>query len=252
MDGLDSRLAHFLLEWRRCQASRTEIARLTSFLDSVAPLLPRREARPKLAEIDVQRLKMLLSDLSMALHATRSNGGSLNAWAVAGLKRREVRNAAVLGSLWSPMQCGEVAIAFVTAFLLRIEHAGISFPEGTELSKGFAVRTEHSPGADGRDRVDLVIESTGHLIGIEVKIDAGEGPDQLARYIDSIRRNARSLGKSPAVILLARFAPSHPEVLSASWSDVRAAGLAILPPRQDEYTYAHHLIADFTRHVKTF
>lgn len=252
MNGLDSRLTHFLFEWRRCQACRTEIGRLKNFLDRVAPLLPRREARSKLAEIDMQRLKMLLPDLSMALQATRSNGGSLNPWAVAGLKRREVRNAAVLGSLWSPMQCGDVAIAFVTAFLLRIEHAGVSFPDGTELSKGFAVRTEHSPGADGSDRVDLVIESTGHLIGIEIKIDAGEGPAQLVRYVSSIRRNARSLGKSPVVILLARFAPSHPEVSSASWADVRAAGLAILPRRQDEYTYAHHLIVDFIRHVKTF
>lgn len=252
MDGIEHRLTRFLSVWRRSSAARSQVGRLEIFVQKVSPLLPRRPSRPLVVQIDIERLRKVLPELSGAMRAARSDGGSINPWAVAGLKRREVRNAAVLAALWSPAQCGDVAIAFLVAFLRLVGGTRVSFPDETELSKGFVVRTEHCPGADYRDRVDIVIESVEHLIGVEIKINAGEGSAQLARYVSSIRRNAKSLGKSPAVILLAPFRPSHEETLPASWADVRAAAMAILPKRQADYTYAHHLVAGFARHVKTF
>jgi hypothetical protein len=251
-DGLHARLTSFLDDWERVKNANTVVERLKSFLVIAHPLLAPNMDGPTPKPADCDKLRSLLPRLSASLRSASSSIGSINPWAIAGLRRREVRNAAALAALWSPRQCGQVAVAFLDKFLRLVDQPGTSLPTFSELAAGYVIRTEHSPAGDGRDRVDLVIESTDHLIGIEIKIDAGEGPAQLSRYVASIRGNAQNLGKRPVVVLLAPFAPSHPDVLRAAWSHVRAAAAAALPRRRLDYTFTHHLVAAFARHARGF
>lgn len=155
--------------------------------------------------------------------------------------------------VWTPAQVGEVGPAFLGEFFARCgTRAGQSLPSRDELTLGYRMRIENCPGPDGSDRVDLVIETARHLVGIEIKIDAREGREQLARYVEAIGRRARQLEKVARVIFLAPFAPSRDDVIAADWSTIRAAAAAALSRRRSEHEISHHLVAQFARHVQGF
>lgn len=249
MSALVDRLPVLLTEWRRCASEGTLERRLGRLLGQMKPRLPSRAG----GWTDADRLAILLPTLSTALKDRPLSGGSINPWTVAGMKRREVRNAAVLAALWTPAQVGEVGPAFLGEFFARCRaRAGQSLPGPDELTLGYRMRIENCPGPDGSDRVDLVIETARHLIGIEIKIDALEGREQLARYIEAIGHSARQLDKLARVIFLAPFAPSRDDVIAADWSTIRAAATAALPRRRSDHEISHHLVARFARHVRGF
>lgn len=246
---LRGRLPALLAELRRTSGEGTLERRLLPLLERLRRLLPSRSP----PALDVDRLASILSELTIALAQGPRAQQTMNPWTVAGAKRREVRNAAILAALWSSAQVGDVAVTFLAGFLARCGgRSGRELPTADELALGYRVRVENCPGADGADRVDLVIETARHLIGVEVKIDARESPGQLARYVDAIARNARQLGKRGSVIFLAPLEPSRDDVFTASWSTVRAAAAASLSRRRADYDFAHHLVAQFARHVRSF
>lgn len=247
------RLGSFLCEWTAARGADTLERRLERFCALASQLFPPRGVRHTHPPIDEVKLASLLPHLSSALRKGRNSGCMLNPWTAAGLSRREVRNAAVLASLWSRTQCGEAGAQFLSEFFARVEQQSLtSLPSRDELADGYTVRTECCLDTDGADRVDLVVESSRHLVGIEIKIDAREGPQQLSRYITTIERSASRLNKRSAVILLAPFRPSSPQVLTAGWSAVRAAAQAALPVRRSNYSFTHQLIAAFGAHVRKF
>ena len=247
--GLVDRLPQLLGELRRSAGENTLQHRLGRLLEKLSPLLPGRPG----ASLDADRLGSILPAISVALAQRRTLGGAINPWTMAGIKRREVRNAAVLAALWSRNQLGDVAASFLAEFFARCPPlSGGELPTHDELALGYRMRVENCPGADGADRVDLVIETATQLVGVEVKIDAAEGPAQLDRYVEAIRRSARQMDKAARVVFLAPFGPSRDDVVSASWATVRAAADAVLPRSRSDYEFAHHLIAHFARHVRSF
>lgn len=245
-------LQSFLAQWQAARNQDTLSARLSSFIAKAAPLL--RVALPTEARghLDHQRLSLLLTQLADPLKKSRSAGSNFNPWVVSGLKRREVANSAVLGALWSPMQSGEPGRRFLNEFFRRIEKPESLLPSNSELSLGYTVRTEHCPQADGKDRVDLVIETSTCVVGVEVKIDAGEGREQLSRYVTAIRHDAATRRKRSVVVLLAPFRPSIAEVLNARWKDIADSAVASLPEHLSDYGAVDHLIASFAKHVAQF
>lgn len=245
---LQGRLPSLLADLRRVSVENSLEGRLARMLERLRRALP----SPGHISADRARLSALLPDLSKALAQASLAVRPMNPWTVAGARRREVRNAAILAALWSPTQVGDVGATFLAEFFVRCGRAGQGMPTAGELALGYRVRVENCPAADGADRVDVVIETARHLIGIEVKVDAGEGPEQIARYVEAIARGGRQLDKVPRVILLAPFAPSREDVVAATWSDVRAAAAAALPPRRAEHGFTHHLVAQFARHVRSF
>ena len=246
---LVDRLPWLLDELRRTAGDDTLQHRLSRLLEKLSPLLPSQLG----ASLDAERLGFTLRAISAALAQRRTVGGAINPWTVAGIKRREVRNAAILAALWSPAQIGDVAMAFLAEFFARCASPiGRELPPREELALGYRMRVENCPGPDGADRVDLVIETATQLVGIEVKIDAGEGRLQLDRYVEAVRRSAAQMDKAARVVFLAPFAPSRNDVVSASWSTVRAAAEAVLPRSRSDYEFAHHLIAHFARHARSF
>lgn len=250
----EDRLTSFLADWRASLAADSLEQRLTRLLKALSLESPIQKS-PTMTGADSVRLSALLPQLAAVLGQSSSTLGSINPWTVSGLQRREVRVAGVLASLWTKSQMGSVAQAFLLEFFRRLDvEPGSSLPDGPELSEGYRVRTEHCPGPDQSDRVDLVIETVRHLIAIEVKIGAPEGPDQFGRYIRTIERNARSLRKEARVVLLAPFRPAQPpaKLITAKWSTVRAAAIATLPRRQSEYEFTHFLLAHFAHHIRSF
>nr|WP_165388352.1 PD-(D/E)XK nuclease family protein [Sphingomonas populi] len=249
VERLSERLLSLLTQWREHAEGNTLRRRLSLLLETLAPLLRVCAGTP----LDAEQLGRLLPALSAVLAERRDAGEAINPWTVSGARRREVRNAAILVALWSSAEVGDAGPEFLGGFLDRCQgRLGLGLPDRNELALGYRMRVENCPGVDGSDRVDLIVETARHLIGIEIKIDAKEGKEQLRRYVEAIDRCAQQLGKDPRVILLAPFPPSRDDVIPAGWSMVRSAAAAALPKRRSEYGFAHHLIAHFAHHVRSF
>ena len=169
------------------------------------------------------------------------------------VKRKEIRNASALAGLWSLSQGGETSVKFLSAFLDRLLPAnGQAFPCIAELRRGYRLSLEDCPLGEKTERVDLIIEGKNFLIGIEVKIDARLGPEQLERYIKTIERRANHGGQKPYVILLAPFPPNLKDVTHARWKDVERAARSALPRKTADYQYSDRLIESFAVHIHSF
>lgn len=250
------RLAGFLSDFRGLEADR-ELHSLQSFLWewSASP----KPNRPGVRTIDHDRFAAFLSNVTGPLEEFRANGSFLNPWVVAGLRRSEVRNAAVLANLWRPELSGASALEFLNNFLRRVEYrAGVALPDAETLASGYRVRTEHCLAGQASERVDLTIEGRGFIIGVEIKIDAAEGEAQLERYGHALDERGRLKRLAPFLIFLAPYphrGEAGPEVglpiLDASWDDVKAAGELLLEGN-GSYNFTAELIGRFALHIATF
>lgn len=239
---------------------RDRVTRLERVFRQLKPLL--RNTRPQVADVlagripDAGSLGRTLEVLRASLADARRSGALTNVWTTAGLKRDEVRNAAVLASLFSPLDAGDRAVPFLLAFLSEVEGLDRSrLPLATDLERGYSVQTEACPLGATDDRVDLSVEGATFLLLIEVKIDAAEGPAQLSRYNEILRRKAQAVGKRPALIYLsprpAREPP--PDAFYADWSAVRRAARLVATARPKvQRTFQDSLLAHFAEHVRNF
>lgn len=255
---IEQRMRAFLFGWSELTGkSPAMVDRLKTFLEALdllshderAAIEQSRSQIP--ASLDLARLASTLNALAPRLANARRAGGDVNVWQMAGLKRAEVRNAAVLASLWSPATMGDRGSAFFTRFVRRLAPCD-TLPTDEDLVKGYVVRTEHCTTGVASERVDITVEGATFVIGIEIKIGAGEGPQQLSRYRGSVEEWARARGKRGTVILLAPFRTSVQGVLQACWQDVILAARETLPPTRNAYTYADRLLSDFAAHVAAF
>lgn len=253
------RLLRFLDEFCRLRAHPSPEAKLRGFLTEARPLLRDlakvevgRVASPP--KVDVERFASQMPVLTALLRESRSRGGCLNPWSVAGLRHSEVRNSRVLASLWDSRLCGAQAISFLNHFLRRITTGESCLPTQDMLSDGYWVRPEHSPITGGQsERIDLTVEGAGFLLLIEIKINAGEsGPDQFQRYANTAEEWSKVRGKPASFILLAPFRPTGFDHYYASWFDVAAAAIATLPRRKCDYTFHSHLLENFIQHIAKF
>jgi hypothetical protein len=225
--------------------------RLAAFLDAAGPMLGYRAPRRTLVVADRAGFANAMTAIAEPLRLARDAGILADPWALAGLKRREVANAAVLAGLWSPTWGGKIATEFLSAFLerLRSRPGGKELPGFAALRGGYLVITEDRPMGDAADRIDITIEGQNFLIGIEVKIDAGLQPDQLGRYHAAIGRRAEGGRKVATVIFLSLRHTAHPKV---QWDDVAAAARAVASKKAMARDINHHLIERFGAHVARF
>lgn len=194
-------------------------------------------------------LQTALQALKRPLSIAKEAGGLINPWSLAGLGQDEVRNAAALAGLWMSEFGGDTSKRFLASYLAG---AIANIDWIYELDQGYRVATEVCPMGDVADRVDLVIETQAYLIGVEVKIRAGLGKEQLERYVASIYRRAKLQRLVPWVVLLAPFQTNHTNVLSTSWADVARAGRAAAGQRVAGRSYVQNLVASFADHIKPF
>ena len=233
--------------------------RVSRLLDGVSPLLRTRlsDAPPPRPALSPGSARRLLEGLRPPLSRARSSGSLIDIWSVAGLRRKELPNAAVLAWLIDPRGSHGQGDLCLTALvdLLRRKSVG----DLANLDLGSArVQPEERPLGSDRDRVDIVVETPGLLIFIEVKIDAAEGQAQLSRYVESATRVAavQALMTGEAVkrtltVFLSPRPPSEivPDVVHITWREL-AATLTLLAARIEGFPGL--LIRSFATHTRSF
>lgn len=228
---------------------------LRHFLDQASPFLRTppepRSSRPTRSPPEPGHFSAVILRLREPLQRAREDGAFLSAWAVAGLRRNELRNAAVLAWLLDPRGSHGFDAAVLRAFLEEVMKGTPDWPDLERDFSRVAVRTEEWPLGSETDRVDIALDGPDFALFVEVKIDAPEGPEQLRRYADLARRKAAALGRAYGrVIYLSSRLPQDPprEVAVVTWREV-ARILSALPrggingalARQ----FAHHVRAFF-------
>lgn len=229
--------------WPAFSARELELA-----FRSLTPLLADQGGRGHRRTVSDGTIAALRS-LAVPMARAGDQGGLLNIWSIAGLRRDELRNAQCLANLWTMDFGGTVSRTFLAAFL-DLAIADVDWL--AELSEGYHVATEISPLGNQGDRVDLVIETARRTIGIEIKIDAGLGPRQLERYVTAIGTRARWRHAKPHVVLLAPFASALAEVASVTWSTVADAARSVGRARSIGLTFVEESIVSFGEHVRAF
>lgn len=246
------RLDDFLTLWRAAHVAAPQDARLARFLEAFRPLRLKPAVKAVRKPVDPLALLEFLNRVRTPLEARRAQGGLLNPWTIAGVRRKEVVNSAILATFWSPQACGDLARQFLSAFCRRIDDPEGKLPTGEELAQPYAIRTEHCPVGQASERVDITIEGTTFVLGIEIKIDAMEGVEQLPRYVASINQWSEQRGKRPCVVFLAPFKTVEPGVLQAGWSDVAAAAKKVLVAQGSAPSSHRFLLESFIRHSRKF
>jgi len=215
---------------------------LAPVLDGIAP-----QTFPQ--PYPAQRVIAALESLAVPLAAGAGTGGAINIWSIARLRRDEVRNAQALAGLWMRDFGGCVSQRFLAAFLRQ---AVEKVDWCDELASGYRVETECNPLGANADRIDVVVETANHVVGIEIKIGAELGRDQLERYVAAIETRAAWRHGTAHVVLLAPFESALEKVRSVSWSAVFDAALEAVPGHQSQRTAIEELIVSFGDHVRTF
>jgi hypothetical protein len=223
--------------------------RLQSAFEALRDVLPDVGPRAPKQFYALDDLQTAFRALQGPLARTKQRGGLINVWALASLRRDEVRNAAALAGLWMPEFGGETSMRFAVSYLAT---ALPTVDWNEELRGGYRVATEICPLGDGADRVDLVIETARHLVGIEIKIGAALGREQLQRYSKAISRRGALQGLTPWVVLLAPFRTELPVIASSSWADVARAARSVAGDRDGDRCFVTQLIESFGEHVREF
>lgn len=122
-------------------------------------------------------------------------------------------------------------------------------------SRSCSVTTEVLPDGLVGSRVDILIEDPRFLVIIEVKIDAGEQPDQVSRYCQIAERRA---GSKPWMVVY--LTPDgRPPLTGGSWSDhivniswnVVAGLLETAAQVGGPSSVAAYLATNFAQHIRT-
>lgn len=194
---LSRQLAMFFNDWRDCSQSRPLADKLAVFfkeLKGVLPLHKELEQKSVPGEgLDPEKLQGFFDTLSDPLAQAKRAGFLCDPWAVATLKRYEVRNSAVLAWWLDPKGTHGLEGTFLRQLLRSI---GWTYP----ISKSCRVRVESNPDGDLSNRVDIEVDDPNFYLIIEVKIDALEGNEQIHRYCQIADK--RSASRPWAVLFL--------------------------------------------------
>ncbi len=200
--------------------------------------------------LDPTGLRRLILALAEPLRHAPPITPSLNVWSVAGLKRDELRNAAVLAWFLNPQESHGLGPAFLTAFLEDVARKMPDWPQPVADVSRTTVATEEWPLNSATDRVDIVLDGTDFVLFVEVKIDAPEGPDQISRYLAQVQRKAKATGRTYSGVVYLRPRrpqPIPPGVATITWKEV-ASTLSDL----GKQTPGGALAAQFAQHIRNF
>ncbi len=225
----------------KCSPERLKLA-----FDALTPLLQDHMPRAPTQLSSLTGIESAFEELHGPLALAREHGGLINPWAIAGLKRDEFRNAAALAGLWLPDFGGATSRKFLAEFLAK------AIPRTDwkrELDDGYKIETESSPIGNTADRVDIVIQTSTRIVGIEVKIDAGLGPKQLERYKVALHQRSELYGLKSHIVLLAPIADQTLCANSISWREVAAAAWSVGKGLPAERSFIESMIVRFGDHV---
>ncbi|MBB4836978.1 hypothetical protein HNP52_000029 [Sphingomonas kyeonggiensis] len=188
------------------------------------------------------------ASLRAPLARARLQGGIINPWVIAGLRRDEVRVAQALAGLWTLELGGAASRRFLAGCLAACI---VDIDWEAELATGYRVASEISPLGVHTERIDLTIETARHIVGIEMKIDAALGPRQLERYVEAISARARWQHATGHIVLLAPFSSELDQVLHLSWPTVAEAAFSSAGRQSSKQSFAEQLIVSFGDYLGT-
>lgn len=209
--------------------------------------------------INPERLSQFIERFKTLLQVARTGGALIDLWEVAGLGRDELRTAAVLAWLLDPRESHGREARIFASFVQEVQRRNDKklIPEKL-LSSNYLVMTEAYAIGDSANRVDILVEGSEFVVIIEVKIDAAEGDNQIARYVEVAASKAAVLGTDHyAVVFLAPN--SHGKVgrqprnlLIATWADVAAAINRNIAAEQVDGGRAAWILKQFANRIRHF
>jgi hypothetical protein len=201
---------------------------------------------------DPNALVSMLGELRASMSAIEEIG---NPWVVAGLRRDELRNSAVLAWFLDPSGGHGLGDSALRAVLQKVAQCVPLMPNSA--SQACLVTVEDSPDGLRASRVDVAIDDPGRFfLGIEVKIDAPEQPGQVERYCSVAEARACD-GRPWAVAFLTptgrmpTTAGRARNVITISWAEIAAAlrTAAAGKSRNGRSGVAYHLAKSFVDHI---
>lgn len=198
----------------------------------------------------VSKLAAILTALREPLLSATQNGVFINVWEIAQLKRKEIRNAAVLGWFLNPHGSHGLNGKLLGS-VLSIAGERMTppwFPPKT-LSP-YSVRIEDYSLGGNDDRVDIAIDGPDLVAVIEVKIDASEGREQLRRYAALAARKAEMQGRLRSVVIYLSNEP--PEILPDGTVQLTWRDIANIFRETSTETMGGSLAQQFGRHIRAF
>lgn len=188
-------LADFFDTWRDLTQVVPLEKRLHSFFSQLKVLLPDKKESVTLKNvlwqhINVEEMNRFFGEMTQPIALAKQAGFFCDPWAIAKLKRDEVRNSSVLAWWLAPKGTHGLNDAFLSKLLKEINKKNV-LKVPTVVSSRCRVRVESCPDGERASRVDIEIDDPGFFLIIEVKIDAPEGNDQLQRYCDIARKKCR-------------------------------------------------------------
>lgn len=196
----------------------------------------------------------MLDTIRPDLHQAQGAGAFMNIWQAAGLRRNELRNAAVLTWLLNPKGSHGLGDKMAKALFSQLREKPAWMPSASDLHD-IAVVAEECPLGSEESRVDISITAPEFLLFIEVKIDAPLRDRQIERYLQEIGLKSTSLGNLPSLVIFLTPHGRKPavglDVASLSWVDVaRAIGeiVKILPGADTRVP----MLSQFAEHVRSF
>jgi hypothetical protein len=151
---------------------------------------------------DVTRLMKFIDSFRPEYKQLRNVGEFIDFWTVAGLGRDEIRHASALAWFLNPMEAHGFDATIFSEWVRNLRFGDqTGFGDKAIWNADYRVRKEVT-FPDGRNRVDIEIESDQFYLCIEVKVDAPSDVDQLVRYFQAAKAKA---GLRPfSVVFLAR------------------------------------------------
>jgi hypothetical protein len=172
-------------------------------------------------------MQQFLGILQAPLGTASRDGAFVDVWSVAGIGQDELRNSKILAWLLDCSGTHGQGDAFLRCLLDKIwERLPVGFPQASDLDSGYRTRLETYPLGNSDSRVDIDIDGAKFVLFIEVKVNASERPDQVARY----RRLAHEAanGRNFGVLFLSRSLigldlSETEQVVAITWHDVAAS-----------------------------
>jgi len=273
----DQQLRDFFTSWSGLTQPIALEANLAVFFRALKPLLSEKSTtqqpeKPILGtDLKIDALQNFFHALPDLMSAAQQAGFLCDPWAVASLKRDEVRNSAVLAWWLNPKGSHGFGPAMLENLLqgLRSALPDSDLPEG--VSQRCFVRVESCPDGDGANRVDIEIDDLSFFLIIEVKIGAAEGQNQLRRYCEIAEAKAKTGTRPWAVVFLTpngrqrRQAPAdafvnQEKILPMSWramgahldTVVRKTMTSTRPTSTPERHVTALLARRFSQHIRNF
>ncbi len=183
----------------------------------------------------------------------KRRGAEINVWGESGLKQDEVRNTAVL-SWWLDCNGSHGLGDLLLKALLGALPTADTMPPVSAINNDYRTKAESLPMGARENRIDIELSGSDFLIFIEVKINAGEGYQQLSRYQGLIKKKAESYGMCHGgIIYLTRYDDTKNNeqgCMSLSWVQLARSFRTVSLPV--EAGFSQMLLLQFCEHIENF